>query len=262
MVKVRGLMGVGLVLAVAAGPVAAQPAAPTAQKPVARVAREPGRGFVAINAGVQAGPSSVTDEFTFTANAEAGRIEATYPAMTPWLLDASVGYRFWGRFGIAVGGSRVSSTETAFVRASVPHPLLIDHDREVEGESPDATRTESAAHLQLFYEMVPKGKWRGRFFGGPSYFTTQQDRVRDVTVDDIYPFDTATFRSALTGQADGSGFGINAGVDLSWMFSRRAGAGLLVRYARAGIDLNAPDSRRVSTDGGGLQAGAGLRLLF
>lgn len=258
----RGLIGVGLVLAVAAGPVAAQTAPPTSQKPVTRVKREPGRGFVAVNAGLQAGPSSVTDEFAFTANAEAGRIEATYPAMTPWLLDASVGYRFWGRFGIAVGGSSASSTATAFVRASVPHPLLIDHDREVEGESPATTRTESAAHLQLFYEMVPKGKWRGRFFGGPSYFSIEQDRVREVTVNETYPFDTATFRSALTGRADGSGFGFNVGADLSWMLSRRAGAGLLVRYARAGVDLNASDSRRVSTDGGGLQAGAGLRFLF
>lgn len=261
MVRMREVIGAGLLLAVVAGPVGAQSAPSTVQKPAARVKREPGRGFVAINTGVQ-GPSGFTDQFVFTANAEAGQIEATSPSMTPWLFDASVGDRFWGRFGIGVGGSRASVTKTSFVRASVPHPFLLDHDRDIEGESPDVTRTETAAHLQLFYEMVPKGQWRGRFFAGPSYVTVEQDLVRDVTVNETYPFDTATFRSALIGQADGSGFGFNVGADLSWLFSRRAGAGVLVRYAHAVIDLNAPDSRSVSTDGGGLQVGAGLRVLF
>ena len=124
------------------------------------------------------------------------------------------------------------------------------------------SRTEMAAHLHLFYEMVPKGKWRARFFAGPSYFGVEQELVREVTVNETYPYDTATFGSAVTESADGSGVGFNVGADVAWMFSKRAGAGLLLRYARAGIDLNAPESRNVSTDAGGLQVGAGLRFLF
>jgi hypothetical protein len=139
---------------------------------------------------------------------------------------------------------------------------MLDQDRVVEGESPDVARTETAAHVQLFYEMAPKGKWRTRFFAGPSYFRVEQELVREVTVNETYPYDTATFESALTRRADGSGVGFNAGADVSWLFSRRTAVGLLLRYARAAVDLNGPESRNVSTDGGGLQVGAGLRVLF
>ena len=258
----RPMVGTALLLALFAAPVAAQRAPSPPQKPTAAAKRAPGRGFVAINAGVQAGPSEFTDDFVFTANAEAGTIQARYPSYLPIMFDGSAGYRFWGRFGLAVGGSRASSKETVSVRASVPHPLLMDHDREVEGEAPDVERTETAAHLQLFYEMMPKGKWRSRFFAGPSYFSVEQELVREVTVNETYPFDTATFRSAPTGQAEGSSVGFNVGADISWMFSKRAAAGVLLRYTHAGIDLNAPESRSVSTDGGGFQVGAGLRFIF
>ncbi len=258
----------GLLLTLLAAPAAAQQPPATAQKPPATAKkpaaakRAPGRGFIAFNAGVQTASSDFTDEFAFMANAEAGTIEASYPSEVPFVLDASAGYRFWGRVGVALGVSRTSAKGSVAVRASVPHPFMLDHDRLVEGEASDVARTETAAHLQLFYEMMPKGKWRTRFFAGPSYFNVEQDLVHTVTVNESYPYDTATFATAVTGNAEGSSVGFNVGADISWMFSKRTGAGLLLRYARAGIDLNAPDSRTVSTDGGGLQAGAGIRFLF
>ena len=254
------LVGAGLLLAFLAAPVAAQP--PPSKKPVAAAKRPPGRGFIAINAGMQAAPPDFTDTFTFLVNAEEGTIEARYPSKVPLLLDGSIGYRFWGRVGVAIGASHTSSNGAVAIKASVPHPFLLDHHRVVEGEAQDVSRTEMAAHLHLFYEMVPKGKWRARVFAGPSYFGVEQELVREVTVNETYPYDTATFRSAVTKPADGSGVGFNVGADVAWMFSRRTGAGLLLRYARAGVDLNAPESRNVSTDAGGLQVGAGLRVLF
>ncbi len=262
MMRMTRTVTAGLLMTLLVAPLAAQRPASTPQKKSAAAKRAPGQGFIAINAGGQASTSDFTDGFTFIANAEAGTIEAVYPSKAPLLLDGSAGYRFWGRVGVAVGGSRTAGKGTVAVRASVPHPLLLDNDRLVEGEAPDLSRTESAAHLQLFYEIAPRGKWRARFFGGPSYFVVSQDLVRSVTVNETYPFDTATFRSAVTEAADGSALGFNVGADITWMFSRRAGAGLLLRYAGAAVDLNAPDSRNVSTDAGGFQAGAGLRFLF
>lgn len=260
------LVTAGLLVTLFAAPAAAQrPSSPkqepAVQKPIVAAKRVPGRGFIAISAGAQA-PSDFTDDFAFLANAEAGRIEADYPSKIPFLVDGSVGYRFWNRVGVAAGGSLSSGKGSVAVRASVPHPLLLDNDRLVEGEAPGLSRTEAAAHLQLFYEMAPRGKWRARFFGGPSYFKVSQDLVGSVTVNETYPFDTATFRSAVTDTADGSAIGFNVGADVTRMLSRRSGAGLLVRYAGASVDLNAPDSRSVSTDAGGFQVGAGLRFLF
>ena len=110
--------------------------------------------------------------------------------------------------------------------------------------------------------MPAAGRWQLRFFAGPSYISLEQDVVREVTANETFPYDTATFQRAVTGRATGSGLGFNTGADITWRFARRVGAGLLVRYARASVDLNGPDARTVSSDGGGLHAGAGIRFLF
>lgn len=234
----------------------------TAPRPTTPRTAGPPRGFVSVNAAAQAAAADLTDTMVFQANAEAGTIEARYPSAAALLLDGSIGFRFARRLGIAIGGSQASSSGNADITASVPHPLYDNQDRIVEGSAGDISRTETAAHLQLFYEIPTTNRWRVRLFAGPTYMNVEQELVREVTVDETYPYDTATFRSAVTGRAKGSGVGFNAGADVAWMFARRVGAGLLLRYTRASVDLNAPDARSVSLDGGGLQAGAGLRFLF
>ena len=57
----------------------------------------------------------------------------------------------------------------------------------------------------------------------------------------------------------GSAIGFNGAIDVSRMLGRRFALGGLVRYAGASVDLNAPGSRDVSTNGGGFQALAGVR---
>jgi hypothetical protein len=148
------------------------------------------------------------------------------------------------------------------VRAEVPHPFFDDRHRTVDGEASDVSRRETAVHAQVYYEWRHRGSWRVRLFGGPSYVRIEQDLVTGVETQETFPFDTAEFRRATTGRANGSGIGVNAGLDVTRMFSRRAGFGGLVRYTAASIDLNAPGDRDVSTDGGGLTAGLGLRFAF
>ena len=237
----------GMLLAICATPVSAQTPQP--------------RGFITLSAAAQAG-AEITDRFELQTNAETGSIEARYPARTAMLVDGSVGFRFWNRVGIAAAGSRSTASGRGTVSANIPHPFFDDRHRLVEGEATGLRRTETSAHLQLFYEVPAAGRWQLRFFAGPSHIRLEQDVVRDVTANETFPYDTATFQRAVTERATGSGLGFNTGADLSWRFARRAGAGLLVRYARASVDLNGPDARTVSSDGGGLQAGAGIRFLF
>lgn len=218
------------------------------------------RGFATVSAGAQRGGTEIIDQVAFQANAETGRIDARYPSGTGVLFDAGAGLRLWRQMGLSLAVSQAASSSRAEVTASVPHPFFDDRDRMVSGEAGDVERRERAAHLQLFYEVPSAGRWRLRLFGGPSYFTVEQDLVSDVTVDEAFPFDTATFKSAITSRATGSGLGFHAGADASWMFTRKVGAGMLLRYARGAIDLNAPDAGSVSSDGGGLQAGVGVRF--
>jgi hypothetical protein len=220
------------------------------------------RGFVIVGGGVQATAADLTDRILFESNAETGSIDADYPGRTGVLADVTVGMRVRRQVGIAVGVSRGARNGRAQVTAQIPHPFFDDQPRSVSGEAGDISRTETAVHGQLYYDMRPRGRWRVRLFGGPSYFAVEQEVVTGVEADEVYPFDTAEFRLATTARAKGSAVGFNAGLDFARMFNRRVGAGGLVRYSRANVDLDAPAARRVSTDGGGMQAAIGLRFLF
>ena len=56
--------------------------------------------------------------------------------------------------------------------------------------------------------------------------------------------------------------GFHGGVDVTWMFSRTAGLGGLVRYTRADLDLNVAEGRTLAVKAGGIQGGVGIRLEF
>ena len=132
-----------LLLVLAAGPAEAQ------------VARRPAgaeRGFITFDAVVQAAAGDLSDRLFFEANAETGTIEAQYPGRTGVGVDGGFGIRVRGRMGVAVAVSHAASSGVASVVAEVPHPFFDDRHRHVEGEAPDISRTETAVHLQLYYE--------------------------------------------------------------------------------------------------------------
>lgn len=230
------------------------------QAQVRRAPREP-RGFVAVSAGIQ-GAGSLTDTFSFEQYAEDGVVRAEYPGGTATLFDVSAGMRVWRRIGVGASVTRSAASIDAGVRAEVPHPFFLDRPRTVEGEAADLSRDETGVHVQLYWEPRMTGKLRVRLFAGPSWIDVRQDLVDGVDVNEVYPFDETTFRSARTRRSSASAMGAHAGGDVSWMVTRRVAAGVLLRYAGAGLDLNASGPRDVSIDGGGLQAAGGVRVSF
>ena len=238
-------------------PVYAQTRPPRAVGPAADA-----KWFVSVNAAAQNGAGSFRDGFTYEAFAETGTIDAEYPGKTAVLVDVAAGRRVWRRLGLAVGFSRATASGGAPVSARVPHPLYPNQHRDVTGEAGGIDRAETATHVQLFYDMRPRGKMRVRLSAGPSFFTAEQQIVEAIETAEVYPYDTTEFRTATVLNASGSGVGINAGVDISWMLSRRVGVGGLVRFTRSSFDLDADGSRSVPSDAGGLQVGGGLRIAF
>ena len=220
------------------------------------------RGFVTFGAGAQLAPGELSDRAVFEANVESGSFEADYAGTTGLVLDGTAGFRVRRQLGIAIGISRATRTGTASVSAEIPHPFFDNRHRSVQGDAANMSRTETAAHFQIYYDLRPRGAWRIRIFGGPSYFDVEQELVTEVHAIETFPFDTAEFGSVTTSRVDGSGIGVNGGIDLARMVTRRVGAGAIIRYAGAKIGLNAPASRSVSTNAGGFQAVAGLRVLF
>jgi hypothetical protein len=235
--------------------------APVAAQTQKRAAQKPERGYVSVSGGAQVPAGTLRERFTYTLNAEEATTEATYPSKAGIQFDAGAGMHMTRRLGVAVHVSRSSSAGNARTSSQLPHPLLDNQDRQVEGDARDLSRDETAAHVQLYY-FRKSGRWLIRLAGGPSYFRVAQQVVTGITVDEEYPFDTATFRSATTARARGSAPGFNAGVDLSRMLTRRLAANAMVRFSRGTLDVDAGNARRVATKAGGAQAGAGIRVSF
>jgi hypothetical protein len=194
-------------------------------------------------------------------NVETATTDARYPARAGGLLNVGVGKRLWQKMGVAIHVTRAQAGRTASVDSSVPHPFFDNRHRQVTGVASDLTRTETAVHLQLNYQRV-LGRWTLRAGAGPSYVHVEQEVVTGVTVDEEFPYDTATFRDATTTRAKRAAAGFNAGGEISRMFTRRLGASFLARFTSARIGLNVDPGHRVSIDAGGVQAGAGLRVAF
>jgi hypothetical protein len=220
------------------------------------------RVHVSINGGYQATSNDFSDRFEFERNLETGTTSVEYPVKGGFVFDAGGGVRLWRNLGAGVSVSYFTREDSAATTSSVPHPFFFNQPREVTGDATGVKRTETAAHVQATYLIATGGRLRVVLSGGPSFFNVEQDLVNDIVVTETYPYDTAAFGSATTTTAKGSAVAFNVGADVMWMFGKTVGAGGLIRFSKASIDLDAPDNRTVSVDAGGFFAGGGLRVVF
>jgi hypothetical protein len=247
---IRASVTTCVVLLLSAVPATAQPRA--------------GRFTVSLGAGAQAGMPTFDERVDFLRpvdQAEHATADVDYGAKAALLVDGGVAVRLTKAVGVGLSISRYQGDGRAGLTARIPHPFEFGRFREVSGADSGLDRTELGYHVQLQYSRPMGTRLRLVLAAGPTVFDVTRQIVESVDIDESYPFDTATFRSARSSAAKGRSVGFNAGADLVWTLNRSAGLGALVRYARGTADLNAP-SRTVTVDVGGVQAGLGLRLYF
>jgi hypothetical protein len=245
-------------LAVAPKPVAAQ----SRPRPAARPTSPLPRVSIGISGGYQATTTEFDDAFDFTIYQETGSTRVTYPVEAGPLFDVSGGVRLWRGLGVGLAVSRFALDGVAATTTSVPHPLFLGQNRQVIGEGDAIRREESGIHVQAQYLVAVGRKLHVTLMAGPSVLQVNQALVIDVNYTQEYPYDTATFTGVDSRRVKASAVGFNAGADVRWMFSRTIGAGVLVRFTRATVDLDAADNRTISVDAGGTQIGAGVRFAF
>jgi hypothetical protein len=232
----------------------AAPALASAQTTAPRV-------YVSVNGGIQRSDNTVSQSFSVQKNFEDAPISVDIDEKSGVLVDGGVVFRLIGPIGMGFDLSVVTHDTDAGVTASVPHPFFFRQPRNIEGTTP-ATRREVAGHIQAVY-LVPGPRLDVMIFGGPSLFSVRQTLVTDVVYSESFPFDTATFSSAQTATSTSkTAIGFNAGVDVTWKFSRNVGVGGMARFARAQATLNATNNAAMKVDAGGLLAGGGIRLAF
>jgi hypothetical protein len=218
-----------------------------------------GRVRVSVNGGIQASGNSFGESLSFPKNAETETVAVTTDAKRSTLVDGGIVVRVKGGFGVGVAVSYISHDANANITALVPHPIFFNQPRTVTGTAP-LTRSETAAHVDATY-IIASPSIDLVLSGGASVFSVSQQLVTDVAYTEVYPYDTATFSSAVTGAAKATPIGYNAGADVTWKLASHVGIGGVVRYSRATVTLTS-GSVSISDHAGGLQAGAGLRLAF
>jgi hypothetical protein len=214
------------------------------------------RVIVSVNASYLAASRTFDDTRTFDLYAEQGSFTTDYEVEARVGVDAGAFVRVWRN--LAVGGAFTTHKDDSelAVEASIPHPLLFNHPRHVEGTAP-GTREETAIHLQVAYVVPLSGKFQVVVFGGPSFFTVKQSVVTGITYDEDYPYDEATFSGADVEVEEEKKTGFNVGADVGYYFTPNVGVGGIIRFSQTKVTFSLGE-----VDAGGPMIGGGLRLRF
>lgn len=132
----------------------------------------------------------------------------------------------------------------------------------MSGEASGLTRDEFAIHVQARGVFAVTPRIQVMVFGGPSFFQIKQGVVTDFTYRDSYPYDEATFGSAVTSTAKVSKLGFGGGGDVAFFFTRQVGVGGTFQFAGTTVEIPAAGGAMREIKVGGAKAGGGLRLRF
>jgi hypothetical protein len=221
-----------------------------------------GRGRLSLSAGLQPDAGGFAEETSVVKNLEAAPITANLAAAGSPFFDVGVAIRLVGNLGVGLAVSNVNAEDDAAVTAEIPHPFFFSRPRFITGEASGLRRAELGVHTDLVYLVAVSDRVDLLLQGGATFFQVKQDLVSDVTYNESYPFDEASFSSATKVQVSDSKAGYNAGVDVTWKLSPRWGVGGLVRFSRARVPLEVDGVTAATVDVGGLQAAGGLRVVF
>lgn len=212
--------------------------------------------FVTANGSFQA-EAGGAETLRPVVNGEASVVETKYRAARQPGFDVGAGFQIAREFVLGVAISNFSRAGSASVSAQSPHPFFFNQLRPVAGESSGLHHRETAVNLRATYRRRLTARWGLDIFGGPSWVQASRDVVRNVAVSQTYPYDTATFASAVTAPRTTSRVGFNAGVDAFRYYGRHAGIGVGADYTHARVSLAA-----TRIDAGGAHVYGGLRLRY
>jgi hypothetical protein len=244
-------------------PVAAVDRASPPAPPLRPAARATGRRVeVSANVGAPAGPSKFTISDAFPSNGgETATATVAHGVKTALAFSGGAAVRIVPQFWVGAQYAMADMKPSASITAAVPHPILFNAPRMVQGSIDDVAHNEQNVHVDLMYAL-PVHAVEVKVMAGPTFFNLKQDFVSGVTVSETYPFDTATFATATTKHLSSTVVGFNAGVDISRLLTSQLGVGALVRYSRGDVKFDDPDIGKQTVKTGGVEVAAGVRVRF
>lgn len=247
------------------------------QKPVSQVAfvvfillsthdasgQDQPRALIGVGGALQAANPAFRDNVTFILNDEEGDLNADYQPGIGKSLDGELELRVWRGLMAGVNVSYVEKKGRVNVDARLPHPVFFNRHRSLVGEADGIGRTELGVHMLGAWLMPLTDRFDLLISGGPSFVRARQALVDQVDFTETSPFNSTTFTGVSTTRTlRKSSFGMNAGAELALRLSRHFGIGTRMRFIRASVKFDSPDSGTVPVDVGGIQLAAGLRMRF
>ena len=220
----------------------------------------PWTAIVSTHGGLQVSTNRLAQASELDKYVEPAPFTAELPKAAVPFVDGGVTVRLWKNLGVGAAVSFLSNMDDAEVRAEIPHPFYFDRPRSIAGEA-------SVGHRELAFHpgaawLIESRRLDVLVFGGPSLFRLDQGLVTDVSFDEEFPYDTATFTEADVVRVQASKTGVHLGVDVTWKRSRRWNVGGLFRYSRARFPLAVDGLDAGTASVGGVMAGVGVRHGF
>jgi hypothetical protein len=220
--------------------------------------------FVSANVGFLVQSQDFTQRAEFPLYDEVGSFEAQHAIKGGPAFDIAGGVRLRGGFAIGLAYSRrATHARDVTVTAQVPDPLFTNRLRTATGTLTGLEHDERAVHVQALLHVPVTIEFDVTLSGGPTFFIVEDELVESIT-----PIERAGGSVELGIRRFGqrqTAAGFHVGIDTTYMFTRHAGAGAMLRYSRGSADLVLP-SQSVESDGtlnpGGLEFTVGLRLRF
>jgi hypothetical protein len=216
---------------------------------------------ISANVGALAGAARFTESESFPSNAETATLTADHGRKTAVQFDAGAAVSIAPHVSVGAQYAVADTKPSASITALIPHPLLFNAPRTVQGTLNGVVHNEQKLHVDVIYAL-PLHAVDVKIMGGPTFFHLNQDFVSGVSVTETYPFDTATFASATTTRLSKGAVGFNAGADVSHPLSRRVALGGVLRYSRGDVKFDGGSIGSQRVKAGGLEASAGVRVRF
>ena len=190
----------------------------------------------------------------------------------PWVgsggnLHFGGGYQLRPRLGVGAKFSGRTAQLTADLTVLIPSPIFTNAYGSDVMPTEALRRGENWLDLFAAFDVLQRGRWQWRAFGGPSVFWVSHQLVTSVDYIQTFGVSTPTNVVDIVGYSapieSATAWGFNVGTDLTWYATPRIGITGHVHANQGRLDVNDPLSGgtvRLTT--GGIVAGAGARIRF
>jgi hypothetical protein len=212
------------------------------------------KAVASINFGAQVGSHTLDTSETFTLYDEPGSLSASQQVGGGGFFDIGGAYKVWRNLLVGVDYSHSSSKDDATFTASVPDPAVFDRPRTVTGTFAGSAYKENAIHFSGTWMVPVTDKIDAGLVFGPSVFMIKQDIPSQISA-----AEPPTAANVTSTRVKKTAAGFHAGVDLTYLLTKKIGAGVLARYTWGSADVK---NATKSLTTGGFQLGVGARYRF